>query len=89
MLNLTKIVGARLESDPTNVTIAHDLYQLSAELMKTDLDNALIWLRKLIRHCEHVIPTIAGADLACAKKFVELHKGALLAAAPYLSLIHI
>ena len=43
MLNLTKIVGARLESDPTNVTIAHDLYQLSAELMKTDLDNALIW----------------------------------------------
>lgn len=83
MLNLTKIVGARLESDPTNVTIAHDLYQLSAELMKTDLDNALIWLRKLIRHCEHVIPTIAGADLACAKKFVELHKGALLAAAPY------
>ncbi len=83
MLDLIRVVGERLASEPANLQAARDLYQIARRVMEDHPREGLAWLKKLEAHCERVIPDIAGTDLACAKKFVELHKDVLLTAAPH------
>ena len=83
MLDLIPKIAEKLEKDPTNRQIYKDLSSVARELLKTDEESGVKWLKWLAERCEEIVGKIFARDIGMAREFVSLHKQALLAAAPY------
>jgi len=83
MLDLILKIVKKLEKEPTSYRIHYDLYQIAREVMKTNRDEGLKWLKVVSQRCNDIIPALAKTDLNIARNFVSLHKQVLLTLAPY------
>lgn len=83
MKNLILKVSETVEKEKTNYTAYSDFHQIAREVLKTDQELGIKWLKWLAEKCGSIVPSLAGTDLDLSRKFMVLHKQILLSAAPY------
>ena len=69
MLDLILKIVKKLEKEPTSYRIHYDLYQIAREVMKTNRDEGLKWLKVVSQRCNDIIPALAKTDLNIARNF--------------------
>ena len=80
---LSSQIFRKIQKDPTDIVACEDMYGLSRSVIESDNGFAVGNLKDLSEHIIEMLPSLASADLDKARKFVELHRRVLLAAAPY------
>ncbi len=83
MKNLILKVAETVENEKTNYTAYSDLHQIAREVLKTDQELGIKWLKWLAEKCGNIVPSLARTNLDLSRNFMVLHKQILLSAAPY------
>lgn len=81
MEKLIQKIAEKIKKEPESFRAYEDLYHVACEAMQTNKAFGLQWLKWLAEEFSCIVPKFARSDLANARKFMELHKRTLLAAA--------
>ena len=80
---LLRIIANKIEAKPMEYTAYADMLNVAKEAMRTNEEEAVVWLRWLGQKCAEIIPRVVENDVVMARKYMTLHKQVLLTNAPH------